>query len=109
MKPQASHFGLKTLGEAKLGKKKKKTKSPIQKKSYAYAGKIGKENVGVSTSKVQKRNAMAEITRMEVKEENAGPKRKSRVPPEEIMENAEVGKRPKLEVEVATFGKLLAT
>ena len=52
---------------------------------------------------------MAEITRMEVKEENAGPKRKSRVPPEEIMENAEVGKRPKLEVEVATFGKLLAT
>jgi len=52
---------------------------------------------------------MKEITRMEVEEVDSGPKRKTWAPLEEIMENVEVGKRPKLEEEVATFGKLLAT
>ena len=51
---------------------------------------------------------MKVITRIEVEEVNAGPKRKTRVLLEEIMENAEIGKRPKLDEEVATFGKLLA-
>ena len=52
---------------------------------------------------------MREITRMEVEEENAGTKRKTRAPLEEIMENDEVRERPKIEAEVMAFGKLLAT
>ena len=46
---------------------------------------------------------------MEVEEVDLGPKRKTWAPLEEIMKNAEVGKRPKLEEEVVAFGKLLAT
>ncbi|KAK7825401.1 hypothetical protein CFP56_033126 [Quercus suber] len=52
-------------------------------------GRSGKDNVGVGTSELPKVNAMKEITHMEVEEVNAGPKRKSRVPLEEIMEIAE--------------------
>ena len=63
--------------------------------------------MGVGTSKVLKKKTMMEITRMEVEEVNASAKRKTQAPLEEIMENAEVRKRPKLEAEVVAFGKLL--
>ena len=106
--PQASHVGLKTFGAAKLGYNKK-TKSPTRKKSHAHAKKFGKEIVGENTSKEQKSNAMADITRMEVEEENVGPKRKARAPLEETMESSGVGKKPKLEAESDAFGKVLAT
>nr|POE92192.1 hypothetical protein CFP56_53905 [Quercus suber] len=71
-------------------------------------GRSGKDNVGVGTSELPKVNAMKEITHMEVEEVNAGPKRKSRVPLEEIMEIAEVGKRLKLEAEVVAFEAILS-
>ena len=63
----------------------------------------------MGTAKGRKKKTMREITRMEVEEENAGTKRKTRAPLEEIMENDEVRERPKIEAEVMAFGKLLAT
>ena len=38
-----------------------------------------------------------------------GLKRKTRAPFEEVMENARTRKKPKVDEEVAAFGKLLAT
>lgn len=64
--------------------------------------------MGKNTSKLQKANDLREITRMDTEEVELGPKRKSRTPLEDIMENAGVGKKPKLEEEVSAFGKLLA-
>ena len=52
---------------------------------------------------------MADITRMEVEEENVGPKRKARAPLEETMESSGVGKKPKLEAESDGVGKVMAT
>ena len=46
---------------------------------------------------------------MELEEENAGAKCKTRAPLEEIVENVEVRERPKIEAELMAFGKLLAT
>ena len=46
---------------------------------------------------------------MEIEEGEVGLKRKSHVPLEEVLENAGAGKKPKLEEEVAAFGKLWAT
>ena len=46
---------------------------------------------------------------MEMEEVEVGLKRKSCAPLEEVLENAEARKRPKLEEEVVAFGKLLAT
>ena len=65
--------------------------------------------MGMCSSNLQKVNAMKEITRIKVKEVDVGLKRKTHAPLEEVLENAEVGKRPKLEEEVVAFGKLLAT
>ena len=84
------------------------TKGPIREKPQKHACKPGKENMGKNTSKLQKANDMRELTRMETEEVEMGPKRKSRTPLEDIMENAGVGKKPKLEKEVSAFGKLLA-
>lgn len=65
--------------------------------------------MGMCSSNLQKVNAMKEITRIKVEEVDVGLKRKTHAPLEEVLENAEVGKRPKLEEEVVAFGKLLAT
>ena len=85
------------------------TLSPTRGKTHAHASKSGKENVGVGLTKGRKKKTMRVITRMEVEEENVGVKQKTWAPLEEIMENVEVRKKPKLEAEVAAFGKLLAT
>lgn len=87
----------------------RKVKSPIQKKPQAHACKPGKENVGMGTSNLQKMNALAKITKMDIEEVEVGLKRKSRAPLEELLENVGTGKRPKVEEEVTVFGKLLAT
>ena len=65
--------------------------------------------MGVGLTKGRKKKTMRVITRMEVEEENVGAKQKTWAPLEEIMENVEVRKKPKLEAEVEAFGKLLAT
>ena len=52
---------------------------------------------------------MAEIIRMEVEEENDGPKRKARAPLEDSMESVGVGKKPKIEAESDGVGKVLAS
>ena len=106
--PQTSHVGLKTFGATKLGYNKR-TKSPTRKMRHAYAKKVGNEIVGENTSKEQRSNTMADITRMEVEEENVGPKKKARAPLEESMESSGVGKKPKLEAESDGVGKVLAS
>ena len=108
METQIFQVGPKISSAAELGKNKK-AKSPTRGKTHAHASKTGKENVRVGTSKVLKKKTMMEITRMDVEEVNTGAKRKTRAPLEEIMENAKVRKRPKLEAKVIAFGKLLAT
>ena len=108
MELQLFQIGPKKPGVIERGSNKK-AKSPNRKKSYAHAIKLGKQNVGICTSNLQKENAMKEITQMEVEEIDVGPKQKTRAPFEEVMENAEVGKRPKLEDDVVAFGRLLAT
>ena len=106
--PQTSHVGLKTFGATKLGYNKR-TKSPTRKMRHAHAKKVGNEIVGENTSKEQRSNTMADITRMEVEEENVGPKRKARAPLEESMESSGVGKKTKLEAESDGAGKVLAS
>ena len=63
--------------------------------------------MGLSISKMQKEDAMEEVSRMEV--EDVCPKRKTCAPLVEVMDNIEVGKRLKLDEELVAFGKLLAT
>ena len=63
----------------------------------------------MGTAKGRKKKTTREITRMELEEENAGAKCKTRAPLEEIVENVEVRERPKIEAELMAFGKLLAT
>ena len=46
---------------------------------------------------------------MEIEEAQVGLKRKTCAPFEEVMENARTRKKPKVDEEVAAFGKLLAT
>ena len=87
----------------------RKAKSPNRKKPHTHACKFGKENVGKCTSNLQKANALTEITRMDTEKVEVGLKRKSRAPLEDVLENAGARKKPKLEEEVTTFGKFLAT
>ena len=106
--PQIFQAGPKDSSDAEQGMNKR-TKNPNRRKTHAHASKTGKENMRGDTSKATEKNSRMEITCMEVEEENAGAKRKTRDPLEEITEIVEVRKRPKLETEVAMFGKLLAT
>ena len=106
--PQASHVGLKTFDATKLGYNKR-TKSPTRKMRHAHAKKVGNEIVGENTSKEQRSNTMADITRMEVEEENVGPKRKARAPLEDSMESVGVGKKAKIEAESDGVGKVMAS
>ena len=82
--------------------------SPNRGKSHAHASKSGEENVEVVSAKGRKKKNMRESNRMEVEEEYAGVKRKTRTPLEERMEDVEVRKKPKIDAEVEAFGKMLA-
>ena len=81
---------------------------PNRGKSHAHASKLGEENVELALAKGRKKKNMREITCMEVEEEYAGVKRKTRTPPEERMENVEGRKKSKIDAEVEAFGKMLA-
>ena len=81
---------------------------PNRGKSHAHASKSGEENVELASAKGRNKKNMREITRMEVEEEYAGVKRKTRTPPEERMENVEGRKKPKIDAEVEAFSKMLA-
>lgn len=107
MEPQLGQAGLKIPSSTERGRNKK-AKSPTRAKRHAHAKTTEKENVRVGTSSLQKKNAMNELTSMEVEEVEAGPKRKACAPLDEILENVVGGKKPKLEEEVVAFGKLLA-
>lgn len=107
MEPQLGQAGLKIPSSTERGRNKK-AKSPTRAKRHAHAKTTEKENVRVGTSSLQKKNAMNELTSMEVEEVKAGPKQKACAPLDEILENVVGGKKPKLEEEVVAFGKLLA-
>ena len=106
--PQIFQAGPKDSSDTEQGMYKR-TKSPNRRKTHARASKTGKENMRGDTSKAAEKKSRLEITCMEVEEENVGAKRKTRAPLEEITKIVEVRKRLKLEMEVAAFGKLLAT
>ena len=82
--------------------------SPNRGKSHAHASKSGEEDVEMVSAKGRKKKIMRETSRMEVEEECAGVKRKTRIPLEDSMEKVEVRKKPKIDAEVEAFGKILA-
>ena len=82
--------------------------SPIRGMSHAHASKSEEEYVELVLAKGRKKKNTRETNRMEVEEEYAGVKRKTRTPTEERMENVEVRKKPKIDAEVEAFGKMLA-
>lgn len=86
----------------------KRSMSPTRRKPHAHAAKSGKENVGLCLSTMPKESTKVDATRMEVEEEDEGPKQKIRVPLSEAAKNMEVGKKLKLDEEVVAFGKLMA-
>jgi len=68
---QSFQIGPKKPGAIERGSNKK-VKSLNRKKPHANAFKLGKENVGMCTSNLQKVNTMKEITRMELEEVDVG-------------------------------------
>lgn len=65
--------------------------------------------MGLSISKMQKEDAKEEVSKMEVEDVDVGLKRKTHAPLVEVVDNIEVGKRPKLDKKVVALGKFLAT